>query len=196
METLRLRTAAWYGDHLVTVPMPATWQVTVFTPQPVPALTDGQIAERLEAPAGQAPLRELSRGKVRPLIIVDDLNRPTPAARVIPAILKQLNDGGISARDVTILMGPGTHGAPRPDALLKKVGRGAASLCRLVVHDCNRDLVRVGRTSFGTPIWVNRQVAASDFLIGVGGLYPNSTAGFGGPRIMLPPALLFQLTLP
>src|ERR1700693_110940 len=180
MEILRLRTAAWYGDHVVTVPLPATWQVAVFRPQPLPALTDGQIAERFETPAGQARLRELGRGKARPLIIVDDLNRPTPAARIIPAILKQLNDAGISARDVTILMGPGTHGAPRPDALLKKVGPEAASLCRVVVHDCYRDLVHFGRTSFGTPILVNRQVAASDFVIGVGGLYPNLTAGFGG----------------
>jgi len=73
-------------------------------------LTEGQIAERLDAPAGQAQLRELGRGKVRPLIIVDDLNGPTPAARVIPAILKHLSDSGTSPRDVTILMGPGTTG--------------------------------------------------------------------------------------
>ncbi len=140
METLKLRTAAWYGDHLVTIPLPATWQLTVFTPQPAPALTDSNIAERLEAPTGQGPLRDLARGRARPLIIVDDLNRPTPAARVIPAILKQFNDAGISARDVTILMGPGTHGAPRPDALLKKVGPEAASSCRLVVHGARTTL--------------------------------------------------------
>jgi len=113
-------------------------------------------------------------------VIVDDLNRPTPAFRVVPAILRQLLDAGIAARDVGIIMAPGTHGAPPPDALVKKVGAAVAGSCRLYVHDSNRDVVKVGRTSFGTPVLVNKHVAASDFVIGVGGLYPNYTAGFGG----------------
>jgi lactate racemase len=180
MDILRLRTAAWYGDRLVTVPVPASWQVTILGPRPAPAMTDAQIIERFESPAGQRCIRELARGKARPVVIVDDLNRPTPAARVIPTILNQFHDAGIPAREVSIVMAPGTHGAPRPDALVKKVGAEAASACRLSVHDCDRDLIRIGRTSFGTPVLVNRQVAESDFLIGVGGLYPNWTAGFGG----------------
>jgi nickel-dependent lactate racemase len=111
---------------------------------------------------------------------VDDLNRPTPASRVVPAVLRQLQDAGIAARDVGIIMAPGTHGAPPPDALVKKVGAAAAGACRLYVHDCHRDVVKVGRTSFGTPVYVNKHVAASDFLVGIGGVYPNYTAGFGG----------------
>jgi len=179
-SALTLRTAAWYGDRLVTVAVPASWQVTTLAPPSASALTDAQISERCESPAGQPPIRELARGRARPLIIVDDLNRPTPAARVLPIILKHLDDAGIPARDVSIVMAPGTHGAPRPDALLKKVGAQAASSCQLFVHDCDRDLVRLGRTSFGTPVLVNKHVAESDFVIGVGGLYPNWTAGFGG----------------
>jgi lactate racemase len=177
---LRLRTGAWYGEQMLRLPVPRSWHVNIFTPNGGVPLTDAQIAERLESPVGQPAIRELCRGKARPLLIVDDLIRPTPASRVVPAVLRQLQDAGIAARDVGIIMAPGTHGAPPADALVKKVGAAAAGSCRLYVHDCNRDVVKVGRTSFGTPVYVNKHVAASDFLVGIGGLYPNCTAGFGG----------------
>ena len=177
---LRLRTGAWYGDRLLTVRLPPSWNVEVFTPNVGVPLTDAQITQRLEAPVGQPPMRQVCRGKARPVVIVDDLNRPTPASRVVPALLRQFADAGIAARDVGIIMAPGTHGAPRADALVKKVGEEAAGSCRMYIHDCNCDVVNVGRTSFGTPVLVNKHVLDSDFLVGIGGLYPNDTAGFGG----------------
>ena len=178
--TLRVRTGAWYGDRMLTLPVPSSWHVNVLTPSTGVALSDTEIADRLESPIGQSTIRELCRGKVRPIVIVDDLNRPTPASRVMPALLRQFEDAGIPARDVGIVMAPGTHGAPRTDAMVKKVGAEAAGSCRLYVHDCKRDTVRIGRTSFGTPVLVNKHVVESDLVVGIGGLYPNYTAGFGG----------------
>jgi nickel-dependent lactate racemase len=175
-----LRTGAWYGDRTLQLPVPSSWRVNIITPNVGKSLTDSEIAEQLESPVGQPTIRELARGKTRPLIIVDDLNRPTPAFRVVPALLRQFQDAGIAMRDVGIIMASGTHGSPPDDALIKKVGAGAAGTCRVYVHDCTRDVVKVGRTSFGTPVYVNKHIAASDFLVGIGGIYPNYTAGFGG----------------
>ena len=177
---LQLRTGAWYGDYVWRAAIPPSWNVDVFTPRAGKPLTDAQIRERLEAPDGQPPIRELCRGKTRPVVIVDDLNRPTPAWRVMPALLRQFKDAGISPHDVGIVVASGTHGLPPIDAFAKKVGKEAATLCRLYVHDCDRNLINLGRTSFGTPVLVNRHVVDSDFLVGIGGLYPNHSAGFGG----------------
>jgi nickel-dependent lactate racemase len=177
---LRLRTAAWYGDGELDLPVPVTWKVDVFSPLAGQPLTDAQIAERIAAPLGQPRLRELAQGKVRPVLIVDDLNRSTPAHRVVPAVLRELATAGIAPESVTIVMAPGTHGAPPPDAMSKKVGTEVARVCRVHVHDCHGPLVRVGRTRFGTPVMVNRQVAESDLVVGIGGIAPNQTAGFGG----------------
>jgi lactate racemase len=91
---LRLRTGAWYGEQLLSLPVPRSWQVNLFAPNEGVPLTDAQIAERLESPVGQPAIRDLCRGKARPLLIVDDLNRPTPASRVVPAVLRQLQDAG------------------------------------------------------------------------------------------------------
>ena len=175
----QLRTCAWYGDQPFWLDFPDEWEVTFLWPKTPPPLTDDQIAEKLERPIGQPPIREICRGKSRPLVIVDDLNRPTPAARVMPYLLSHFHDAGIPAREVRIMMAPGTHGAPCRDALVKKIGPAAVS-CRILVHDCTSNIVKIGRTSFGTPVVVNREVVRSDLVVGIGGIYPNYTAGFGG----------------
>jgi nickel-dependent lactate racemase len=113
------------------------------------------------------------------LVIIDDLNRPTPVARVMPFLLTHFHDAGISSRDVTILVATGTHGAPQLNAVLKKAGPEAAS-CKIVLHDPERGLVQVGSTTSGTIVLVNREVMQSDVIVGIGGIYPNHTAGFGG----------------
>ena len=176
----QLRTAAWYGDHSLDLYFPPIWNVTILGPQTPPPLSDAQIAETFAHPVGQPPLRLLAAGKVRPLVIVDDLTRPTPCARVMPFLLDEFRQAGIRAEDVTVLMATGTHGAPPADAMSKKIGSGAAAQCRLLVHDDTRDVVKVGRTSFGTTVYVNREVPASDLIVGIGGIYPQHSTGFGG----------------
>jgi nickel-dependent lactate racemase len=175
-----LRTAAWYGDRLVDLQFPSEWQVTTLEPSAPPPLSDEQIARELENPAGQPPIRELCRGKRRPLIIIDDLNRPTPTDRIIPIVLRHFHDAGIEAREVTILLALGTHGAPRLQAVARKVGPEAARYCRVLLHDCRGPATRLGRTSIGTPVLVNSEVPKHDFIVGIGSIYPNYTAGFGG----------------
>jgi nickel-dependent lactate racemase len=175
-----LRTAAWCGEQALDLHFPAEWDLTVFWPRTPPPLTDAGIVERLEHPSGQPPIAELCRGKAHPLVIVDDLNRPTPVARVMPFVLEQFQRAGLALRDVRILVATGTHGAPRMDSVRRKVGPEAASQCRVLLHDARGDLVTAGRTSFGTPVIVNKEVMSSDFVMGVGGVYPNHTAGFGG----------------
>ena len=175
-----MRTGAWYGDRPLTLNFPDKWDVTFLWPNTPPPLKDSQIANLLEQPTGQPPIREICKGKSRPLIIVDDLNRPTPAARIMPFLLNHFRDAGIPLVDVRIIMGPAAHGLPPSDAMAKKVGPLAATSCKASVHDWTHNTVKIGTTSYGTPVFVNREVVASDFVLGVGGIYPNDSAGFGG----------------
>jgi lactate racemase len=187
-----LKTAAWYGDRPLVLPLPEDWEVTTWWPSTPGPLTDDEIARALDQPVGQPPIRELALGKSRPLIIVDDLTRPTPAGRVLPFLLRHLAEAGISSEAVRILIGTGTHAPPSPNSIAKKVGPEAASSCRLLVHDHARNLTRIGRTSFGTPVIVNREVLASDLLVDVGGIYPQHSTGFGGGS-KLNASLVFML---
>ncbi len=152
----------------------------MFAPATGRALTDAEVWERLESPVGQRPIRELCTQTTRPVIILDDLNRPTPASRVLPLVVRQFTEAGIPRRNITIIIGPGTHAPPSADAVAKKVGPDLIHSCRVCVHDRSQPVVKVGRTSFGTPVRLSKEVLESDFLVGVGGLYPNHTGGFGG----------------
>jgi len=176
----QLRTAAWHGDNPLHLDFPAGWNVTTHWPKTPAPLTDVQIAECLQNPVGQHRIRELCKGKARPVILVDDVNRPTPVARIMPFLLQEFAAAGIQKPNITIVIARGSHGPSENKSMLLKVGEEAAAGCRVLMHDPYGNTSKVGTTSFGTPVHANRHVLKSDFVMGIGGLYPNNTAGFGG----------------
>src|SRR5581483_4920132 len=92
-----LRTNAWRTDESLKLDFPQNWDVATLWPAAPLALTVDEMAEKLNHPFGQPPVAELCRAKTRPLIIVDDLNRPTPAGVVISLLLERFREAGIPA---------------------------------------------------------------------------------------------------
>jgi nickel-dependent lactate racemase len=180
MTVHQLPINAWYGDQTVDVHFPDDWNVIAHWPRTPRPLDDDDVLQALRRPCGQLPIRELARGRSRPVIIVDDCTRPTPAARVLPHLLEELQAAGIPANEVGIVVATGTHGPPDALALRQKLGNAAWSNCRVHLHHDQRGLVYLGRDSRGTPVLVNQHVAAADYVIGIGGVYPQNSTGFGG----------------
>ena len=180
MTALELRTGAWYGDLPLELDLPDGWDVTTHWPKTPPPVDRDEIARSLSSPLGTGRIRDLAIGKTAPVVLVDDLTRPTPADRVLPLLLDELQQTGLDLGRVTIVAGTGTHASPGRDALVRKIGTEAAAACRFIVHDDRRGLVRIGKTSFGTTVRVNRDVAAGDLVLGIGGIYPQHAVGFGG----------------
>ena len=85
MQEIELRTGAWYNDRSIQLTFPDSWDVVTYWPDTPPPLTDEEIAEQIRRPIGQPTLSELARGKKRPVIVVDDLARPTPVFRILPS---------------------------------------------------------------------------------------------------------------
>ena len=175
-----LRTARWYSDETFDLAWPDEWTVSVYWPRTPPPLTSEQVLAALRDPVGLPPLADLCRGKRKPLIIIDDLSRPTPTASILDPLLDEMLSAGIAPDKVTILLATGTHPPPTDESIARKVGATATRACRVVVHRDSINCVRVGTTRFGTPILVDREVVDADWVVGIGGLYPNNTAGFGG----------------
>ena len=178
--TRSLRTAHWYSDETFELAWPAEWSVSVLWPSTPAPLSAEQIAEALRNPVALEPLVALCRGKQKPLIIIDDLSRPTPAANILDPLLHELTAADIAPEQVTILVATGTHPPPSDESVARKIGPIAARACRIVVHRDSANCVRIGTTRFGTPIIVDREVVEADWVVGIGGVYPNNTAGFGG----------------
>jgi lactate racemase len=177
-------TGAWYDERQIQLDVPASWSVRVHLPDVPPPMEDPAIQATIEDPVGMPPLRQLAAGRRRPLLLVDDLTRPTPVARILPHVLVELEKGGIPASEVSIMSATGTHGPASREAILRKVGSGGSD-CRLLGHDDLGRSVGLGSTSFGSRVEVDPEVARSDLLIGIGGIYPQNTAAFGGGAKMI-----------
>jgi nickel-dependent lactate racemase len=73
--------------------------------------------------------------------------------------------------------------------MLKKLGSSIMDRERLsIVNHCPwLNLVHVGDTKLGTPLWVNKTYNDADVKIAIGGVVPHMLAGYGGgAKIVLP----------
>jgi nickel-dependent lactate racemase len=89
-NTATVHSHAWYGDEALTLKFPTGWEVEILGPKDAPTLTEKQIEHAFAEPIGSPRIAELANGKKSAAIIVDDLSRPTPAATVIPFLLREL----------------------------------------------------------------------------------------------------------
>lgn len=187
MSDLHLRTKAWFGDEPLSINFPPAWKIVEVGPQDAPALSVTAMREQLQQPIGSPPLRQIAMGKTKCVIIVDDLTRPTPAADLLPSIIAEITQAGVSEAAITILLAGGTHPPASTQDMAKKVGAHLSPAVRVMAHDSRGDLVDLGTSPGGLPIRINRTVMECDLKIGVGCIYPHPIAGFsGGAKIVLP----------
>jgi len=151
----------------------------------VPASVNEALANPIRSPG----LSELARGRNNALIITDDYTRHTPVKEIIPAVVRELQAGGLPASSVKILVALGTHRPMTDEEKLAKFGEEIYRDFEIVGHDWRDEVsfVDVGVTSGGASVRINRVAAEADLLIGVGQIAPHRIAGFsGGAKIILP----------
>ena len=158
---------------------PCEWKIQLIQVEKMPALSPEQLITALKAPIGTKSLKELSEKSKKPIILIDDLTRPTPIANVLSVVLTELNNTGIENSNVTILIACGTHSGITAADINQKLGGKLPDGIRVITHDCH-ECELIGYTSTNTPIQINRYVLESDLKIGIGGIYPHPIAGFSG----------------
>ncbi|MCX8192156.1 MAG: nickel-dependent lactate racemase, partial [Nitrososphaerales archaeon] len=171
---VKLPVYAWYGDYEINIELPEEWEVHMcrMMGHDAPRLTDEQIYERLMKPIKSEPLHELARNKKECVIIVDDLTRPTKAYQLIPHILKELHDGGMKDENIRFVMAIGAHHWMRLDDIKKKLGDEIPERYKVFNHNVFENHVFLGKTSYGTPVYINKEVMKCDLKIGVGCILP------------------------
>jgi nickel-dependent lactate racemase len=181
---------AWYGDEELALTFPEGWKVRTLAPRDAPEISETGIEIAFSQPIGTPRIADMARGKKSVAIIVDDLSRPTPAARVIPFLLRELSQAGIPKSEIRFVVGVGSH-RPLTDAeIAKKVGPEVASEYEVTNHDfMSGDLRALGNLPSGTPICINRVVADADLKVCIGGIYPHGSAGFGGGAKLIVPGV-------
>ena len=189
-RTVTISTSAWYGDTPLDLTFPEGWEVEVcqMAGHDAPALTDDQVREALRRPTGTPPIRELAKGKREVAILFDDLSRPTPAHRVAPFVLEELAEAGIRDEQVRFIGAFGAHLPMTRDEFAKKLGEAIVERFRVYNHNVFENHVTLGRTSFGTPVHINREFMSCDLKLAVGGMisYWGKGRFSGGAKLVMP----------
>lgn len=178
-----------YGKTGLEITVPD--YAVVIEPKYVPGLTDERaaITAALRDPIGTEPLRNLVKPGQTVAIVHTDITRATPNDRLLPPILAELEAAGIRRQDITLLNALGTHRPQTREELEGMLGADVVANYRCVQHDGNDDanLVRLGTTSFGHDVRVNKDFMKADVKILTGFIEPHFFAGFsGGPKGVLP----------
>jgi nickel-dependent lactate racemase len=186
-EPIRIPWGAWFGDEEKELTFPSEWEARLFPPRDAPEIGDEAIRQAFARPYGTPPLRELARGRQDAVIVVDDLSRPTPAARLLPIILDELAAGGIGHESVRVIMGIAAHRPLMREDCIKKLGREMVDLLEVKNHNVFENVAYLGKTSRGTPVYLNRDFLAADLKICLGSINPHGGPGFGGgAKLVLP----------
>jgi nickel-dependent lactate racemase len=180
-----------YGNDAVSVEVLPGNLIGVFSPKDIPAVASvsKEIARALRSPIGAAPLREAAMCARSAVIVCDDNTRLTPAAAIVPAILNELNAGGVRDSQVTVIIALGTHRPMTEVEIRSKFGDDVLRRVAVKNHCATnpRLLVDLGTTPDGSRVQINREVYEADFKIGVGSIVPHHIPGFaGGAKIVQP----------
>jgi nickel-dependent lactate racemase len=154
------------------------------------------IEEAFSHPIGSDRLSKLLPGCEDVLIAADDYTRTTPVQKILPRLLRELETAGIQSSHIKILVALGTHRPMTDEEIKRKFGEDIPKRYPILNHqwwDASQ-LVYLGDTEGGTPIFVNRLVKNADFIIGVGQIVPHRVSGFSGGGNIIQPGICGEET--
>ncbi|PLX88828.1 MAG: hypothetical protein C0618_03355 [Desulfuromonas sp.] len=153
------------------------------------------VRRALANPVGTPPLAEICQPGDRVVIVTSDITRATGSALYLPILVDELNRAGVDDRDIEIVIALGIHRRQTADEHRRIVGALFGRI-KVTDHDCDdaEQLVELGCTSGGIPVWINRTVAEADRVIVTGSIGFHYFAGFGGGRKGLVPGVASRQT--
>jgi len=149
------------------------------------------IRQALANPIGPKNLSEFLKDAKDVLFIVNDPTRPTPTARVLDIIEKD-----ISGCPVSFIVATGVHRAPTEEEYIQIFTEKYYSKYkdRIFIHDGNKsECVFLGTSKNGTEMWVNKLGVDADRIVIISSVEPHYFAGYtGGRKSFLPGIASFK----
>lgn len=187
VQSFKIPWAAWYGDKDFILEFPDSWDVKVFDMKGADEFSQNQIEKAINNPIGTPSLIELAKGKQKVVIVVEDISRPTPMENILNIIINQLNSVGIEDDRITIIYALGSHRPLDRRDSIKKLGLSIVDRFNIENHHPYENLIYLGESQMGTPIYLNKTYYETDLKIAIGTVVPHPLAGYGGgAKIILP----------
>jgi nickel-dependent lactate racemase len=146
-----------------------------------------EVRRAITNPFGTPGLDDLVKPQDEVAILVDDFTRPTPAYKVLPVVLDKLAEIGVPDKNVRIVIARGTHRRLSQADMEQKVGGDVLERFQVKNHENDTNLVPLGKSKRGTPVWINQTVVEADIRIAIGSICAHPVAGYGGgAKIIVP----------
>jgi hypothetical protein len=164
-----------FGDRYTTARLPSHTQVVSpgfsLPLEPVEEL-DAAVHAALQSPLDMPPLHEQVAPGKRVTVAFDDPTVPCYApvwATALPAIVRELERGGVDRRDMTFVCANALHRKFTHDELARTIGNDFVRdhADRLGCHDAEDpdEMVAVGTTDSGLDVQLSRNVTDSDLTV-------------------------------
>lgn len=191
MITIQLPQMPWYGDQQIELNFPPSWDVHLLrmNGDDAPAIGPDQIREAFTHPIGSPSIKEIARRKKDATILFDDLTRPTKTYELVPYILEELNEAGITDNNIRFICALGAHGAMNLTGFVKKLGEKVTERFCVYNHNPYENCTFLGYTSKQIPVAINTEFMSSDVKIGIGCIVPHRLNGFGGGGKIVAPGI-------
>ncbi len=160
-------------------------------------LSDIEIGERLEAPVDSLRVEEIVGQGEKVLFVVPDATRRSGCGQMINLLVRRLIANGTAPFEMAVIFATGIH---RPVTEKEKhdiLTPFIAQRIKTLDHD-PRDLmqiVKVGETSGGIPVELNRALIEYDHVIVIGSVTFHYFAGYTGGRKLICPGLASARTV-
>ncbi|MDR2780250.1 MAG: nickel-dependent lactate racemase [Synergistaceae bacterium] len=156
---------------------------------PCAATETEAIRKALENPIGSPRISEKVKPGETVCIVTCDLTRSWQRPSVyLPLLLEEIKKGGARDEDIFFLVGTGTHRAHSPEEHKLLLGERIYGSYKIFDHDSRGEaMTDFGRTSFGTPIRLNKMAVDADRVILTGSIVYHFLSGWsGGKKSVLP----------
>lgn len=186
-----------YGTTTIPFSFDAGRFEIIGTAQGSKPLSDIEIGERFDDPIDSKPLEEIVNTGETVLFVVPDATRQTAAGQMINLLVRRLIANGTMPHEMTAIFATGIHRAVSEAEKQAILTPFIAQRLKTIQHDV-RDLaglVRVGETSGGIPVELNRALTEFDHVVLIGGVTFHYFAGFTGGRKLICPGLASSRTI-
>jgi len=186
-----------YGSAFKSLEIPDENYLGTINPKEIRTTIEDPIFEvkrALANPIGSRRLKELVSNKNKIVILASDVSRPCPSYILLPPIIEELKEAGISNDQITIIFGLGVHRKHTKEEKKRLVGEEVYKQVKCIDHDID-NCVRIGTTKRANQVFIFKKVLDANFIIATGNLEFHYFAGFSGGAKAVAPGICSRKTI-
>ena len=185
-----------YGHDSITLNIPDKNYMRTLNPKDIEELVNpiAEVKRALANPIGSKKLKELVPHKGKVVILASDVSRPCPSYILLPPIIEELKEAGVSKKQITIVFGLGVHRKQTEEEKKKIVGENVYTQVKCIDHNID-NCVKIGTTKRGNEVFIFREILKSDFIIATGNLEFHYFAGYTGGAKAVAPGICGRKTI-